>query len=134
MTRQGIVGTLALVLLLVVAGAWARPQETRQPKEPKSFASVGMKIKLDFSKEILGDLATADFEKISKNAKAMQGLNSVEQFARGDSPNYKTHLRVFQLATNELAAAAKEENLDRATLAYTQMTINCVTCHKEIRR
>jgi hypothetical protein len=28
---------------------------------------------------------------------------------------------------------AREENLDGATLAYVELTINCVACHRHVR-
>ena len=104
------------------------------PAEPRSFATVGMRIKLDFAKDILSGLATNDFKVIRENTKALQGMNAIEDFARGETPGYRSQLRLFRSATDELARAAEAESLDGATLAFTQMTISCVSCHKELRK
>jgi hypothetical protein len=42
-------------------------------------------------------------------------------------------LRLFEFADRELIRAAREENLYGATLAFTQLTISCVNCHKIVR-
>jgi hypothetical protein len=47
---------------------------------------------------------------------------------------YQTQLQVFRFASNELVRLAEEKNLDGASLAYTQMTISCVNCHKFLRQ
>ncbi|MCL6644623.1 MAG: hypothetical protein K6U88_06545, partial [Dehalococcoidia bacterium] len=36
-------------------------------------------------------------------------------------------------AVDAVSAAAKQKNLDGASLAYMQMTLNCVRCHKYLR-
>jgi hypothetical protein len=42
-------------------------------------------------------------------------------------------LTLFQTANRELIRAAENENLDGATLAYLQLTLSCVNCHKVVR-
>jgi len=39
----------------------------------------------------------------------------------------------FQRNTDELVKAAKQGNIDGATLAYVKLTMNCVQCHKYVR-
>lgn len=125
----GLIGVWGALTLGVKADDEDRPEAKK-----KTFASVGMRIKLDMAREILTGLTTDDFELVEKNARAMQGLNELEKFARSKTPGYETQLRIFRYATEELIEGAKEKNLDRSTLAYTQMTINCVNCHKQIRK
>jgi hypothetical protein len=48
------------------------------------------------------------------------------------SPEYATKSAELRVVANELAEAAKAENLDAATLAYVKMTMTCVDCHKHI--
>ena len=50
-----------------------------------------------------------------------------------DTPQYKGQLNAFWFANDALIQAADEKNLDAATLAYTQLTISCVNCHKQVR-
>lgn len=100
----------------------------------KHDPSFWMKKKLEFSQEILSGIATADFPKIGEHAKAMRGLNRIEKFSRGmGTPGYRTQLQTFEFANDELVRAAEEENVDAAALAFTQLTLSCVNCHKQLR-
>lgn len=102
--------------------------------EPKADEpSIWMKQKLAYSQRILNGLATEDYEMISENATAMKGLSRIEGFVRSKTEGYRTQLKTFEFATSELIRNSEQENLDGATLAFTQMTISCVNCHKELR-
>jgi hypothetical protein len=101
--------------------------------EPAQKSSLWMRQKLQASQAILGGLADADFESIGKNAQAMDLLTYLEKWARADTPGYRTQLRLFEFADRELIRAAREKNLDAAALAYTQLTISCVNCHRIVR-
>lgn len=104
-------------------------EQEQEPLEP----SIWMKKKLDYSQEILAGLATADFERIDKNAGLMKGLGKVEAFVRGRTPGYRAQYQIFQEATDELGRQAAKKNVDGAALAFTQLTISCVNCHKQLR-
>ena len=95
--------------------------------------SFWMEQKLRLSKELLVGLANADFESILRSAEIMRGLNRVEVFVRRKPEGYRDQLRFFNMANRSLRKAAQEENLEAATLAFNQMTISCVNCHKHLR-
>lgn len=42
-------------------------------------------------------------------------------------------LNDFEYANKSLVLASKEKNLDAATLAYMELTVSCVNCHKIVR-
>ena len=52
----------------------------------------------------------------------------METWVRGTA-EYRTQLRIFQNANEQLIRMADEEKLDGAALAYVQLTLNCVNCH-----
>ncbi len=120
---------IAGVLLAVCLCTAVRAEEKDEPKEP----SIWMKQKLKYSQEILNGLAREDFAQISDNALAMKGLNRIESFVRQKPANYRTQLKTFQFSVDELIRTSESDNLDGATLAFTQMTISCVNCHKTLR-
>ena len=95
--------------------------------------SFWMDQKLRLSKEILTALANADFEELGKNAEIMRGLNRVEKFVRRGPDGYRDQLRQFNMANNALIRASRTENLEAATLAFNQLTISCVSCHRHLR-
>ena len=96
-------------------------------------ASIWMKKKLDYSQNILNGLTTADFDKVIKNAEEMRRLSKIESFVRGGTPGYRAQLVLFEESADEIIRQAKKDNVEGATLAFTQLTISCVNCHKEIR-
>jgi len=49
------------------------------------------------------------------------------------TPRYANYSNEFQEIAEKLIKAAKEKNLDGATLAYLEMTSSCVKCHKHVR-
>ncbi len=126
MRRRIVVAVLAILLLPVALTA----EDGKEDNEP----SFWMKQKLKYAQEILNGLAQEDYELIAKNATAMQGLNKIEFFVRQKPEGYRTQLKSFQFSVNELVRNAEDENIDGATLAFTQMTISCVNCHKEVRK
>lgn len=111
----------------------AMGQDKKPPVEADSEPSIWMKKKMDYSKSILEGLAVGDFEKIAENAQAMQGLSKVEWFIRGQAPGYRTQLENFLDANKEIIKQAERDNLEGSTLAFTQLTISCVNCHKRLR-
>lgn len=121
--------------IVLVAGMLflAQTISADEPKATSDEPSVWMKMKLEYSKKIIEGLAAGDFDMIAKNASAMNGLNRIEDFVRGRTPGYRTQLRIFQHANEEIAAQAKSRNLEGVALAFNQLTMSCVSCHKQLR-
>jgi cytochrome c556 len=103
-----------------------------EPKE-KDQGSFWMQKKLEYSEKILAGLAKEDFEAIAANARSMNALNQMEKWVRAGLPEYRAQLRIFQNANEQLIGAADDRQLDGAALAYVQLTLSCVNCHKVVR-
>lgn len=141
------------ILLVVVAMGWitlvAQAQETAQPGKPKGKDQVKvdkipkvtqekpmsfwMEQKLDFSKSILESLTKGDFETLASDAEQMRLLGKIEGFVRRKNADYRTQLRTFDIANQELVRQAQRKNSEGATLAFNQLTTSCVACHLLIR-
>lgn len=119
----------ATVLLLGAGLAYA----TLGMAHTDTSSSNEMLKKLEYSKNILAGLTTQDFKAITKNAEALNELGK-RRWLENPSMEYRTQHQVFWFANEALLDAAKEENIDAATLAYTQMTFGCVNCHKVVRK
>lgn len=120
-----------LVFIMAMLGVHPTWGGGAQPKD--EAASVWMKQKLVASQNVLAGLTKADFDVIEKNAKSMIAVGYLEKWVRADKPGYKTMLADFDYANKSLALAAHERNLDRATIAYLQLTLSCVNCHTIVR-
>jgi len=122
---------LALVITLCVPtgqGAAEPPDKSAPQKEPSL-----MRQKLEYANRILTGIATEDFTTIRQNAEALQRLTRLKEFSPAKPTEYRAQLLIFDFATSELLRLSKEKNLDGAALAYTQLALSCVNCHKQLR-
>ncbi len=126
---------LLAATLVLLAGALepGRGQEPAKEKPEQGEPSYWMKKKLQYSEQILAGLAREDFEQIRTSAKAMNALSQIEKWVHLSRPDYRTLLSIFRDANENLIAEADQEDLDGATLAYMQLTLSCVNCHKIVR-
>jgi hypothetical protein len=120
---------LAGLLLASTASFAADPKA-----EPKADeASIWMKRKLEHSQKVFAALAAGDFEQIAASSKSLDTLNTLEKFIRGRNPEYRTQLEIFRYANQQILKQAEAKNLDGATLAFNQLTLSCVNCHRQLR-
>jgi hypothetical protein len=138
--RYGPAALLIAALTISVVttrGPQARAQrpEARgdDAEDPKDKASLWMKHKLVASQKILEGMTRGDYELIRKSAQGMQVMGYLEGWVRADMPGYKAQLQAFEYANGAIVRAAQDKNLDGVTIAYTQLTISCVQCHKLVR-
>lgn len=108
-------------------------QVSAADKEGEDKGSYWMQKKLEYSEKILAGLAKEDFDQIAKNARSMKALSQMEKWVRAGMPEYRAQLGIFQNANQQIIRMAEEDKLDGAALAFVQLTLSCVNCHKVIR-
>jgi len=121
------------LVLLVLAATLAGGLIASGNGQERSPLQKYMRQKLEHAKNVLEGLAVEDFALIAKNARAMRELSEDAQWRVSPNVNYLRLSAEFQDLAEEMAAKAKERNLDGATLAYVKLTMNCVKCHKLVR-
>lgn len=126
------VSTIAAAFSLAIILGTAAAQEPKKPVSPAT-SSIWMQQKLKATEGVLGGLTRADFDAITANAGSMLAVGYLEAFARADTPGYRELMADFRYANKALMLAGKEKNLDGATVAYVQLTLSCVNCHKIVR-
>jgi hypothetical protein len=92
-----------------------------------------MRPKLDHAKGVLEGLAIEDYAKIAKNAQALKELSEAAEWRVLPTVAYLRFSGEFQRLADELMTQAKRKDIEGATLAYVQLTINCVNCNKHLR-
>jgi hypothetical protein len=122
----------ALLLTIQSANAQAPPEKV-EAKASEKYSSGWMKLKLEYSQKLLAGIAKGDFDSIVQNAEGMRGLTMIEEFVRGRKPGYALQLDIFKDANSEMIKQAQQGNLEGTALAFTQLTLSCVNCHKRIR-
>lgn len=93
-----------------------------------------MRAKLYHSEKTLEGLATEDFTLIAKHSQAMSLLCQDEMWSVLRTPEYDQRSNEFRRSVDAITNAAREKDLDAATLAYVDTTMKCVSCHKYIRK
>lgn len=107
-------------------------QDASERPDPKTLVAF-MRLKLDHTQKIVEGLALEDFDLISKHAKEIGMLSKHEKWRVYQTPEYGIYSADFQRITDSLVKAADDENLDGAALAYVEMILSCVKCHKYTR-
>lgn len=92
-----------------------------------------MHQKLSLSQDVLEGLVTEDFEKIQKNAAAMLVLSKAEEWQVSNDMLYRQHSHEFQRVLKQMEKSAKDKSIDGSSLAFVQMTMNCIECHRFVR-
>lgn len=121
---------LGLVLGAVLLSGFAA---TRVPDDPKITTREVMKLKLESSQKVLEGIATENFATVSAHAQKLVALSQAAGWQARQSPEYKQFTVEFRRHAEALQKAAREENVDGASVAWFQLTISCVNCHRHIR-
>jgi len=113
---------------LVTAGL-VLPSGAQEPNKVSEF----MRAKLTHSQRVLEGLATEDFDLIAKHAQEMSLLSQASTWQVLQTAEYRDRSTEFRRAADAVGEAAKKKNLEAAALAYVDVTMKCVNCHKYVR-
>lgn len=120
-------------LLLAGTGADVRSQERPPERAPEVRDKNVMKFKLYYAQGALEAIATENYSLLATNAQKLGALTKQVSWRIRHTPEYERLTTDFRRQTDALAKAAKDKNVDAATVAYFQMTVSCVTCHRYLR-
>lgn len=120
-----------LVTLSVLLGAMLQSSASAQDGD-----KIGdfMRVKLIQSQKVLEGLVREDFDAITKHSQEMSLLSQATNWQVLQTPEYRERSTEFRRSVEALTEAGKKKNLEGAALAYVEVTMKCVTCHKYVRR
>lgn len=121
------------VLLLAIVAAVGTWVAIGQSQEPKKDRDPIMRKKLEHAQKVLEGIAVKDFDLIEKHADNLMILSKKAEWKVLPTPQYTLRSDEFRRNAEDLVKAAKDKNIDGAALAYVQMTMSCVNCHKHVR-
>jgi hypothetical protein len=104
-----------------------------EPQKKESDVKELMQQKLKHSQKILEAIATNDFDGLAKHADELIIISKEAEWRVIKTPRYEIYSNDFRRNAEALIQSAKEKNLDAAALAYVDLTLNCVKCHKHVR-
>ena len=128
--------TLVAVAVVVPAMSMSRPplaaQEPTVGDKPNDVA-IFMRAKLGHAQLVLAGLALADYDLIARGAHDLALASQASSWQVLQTEDYARQSREFRRACESLRFAAKDKNLDGAALAWMEVTLKCIQCHKYVR-
>jgi cytochrome c556 len=117
------------IVLIVVAGLGVTFAQSKRNRAAKEF----MRDKLELSQRVLEGLATEDYNLITAKGTRLSAMSKEADWRVFENPDYEQQSTIFRRQVDSLVKAARNKDLDAATLAYVRMTMSCVDCHKLVR-
>jgi hypothetical protein len=105
---------------------------SQEPQSQNSKVGI-MRMKLEPAKSILEGIAVGDFQSVRKNTEQIRLLTLDEKWMYVQSEKYREHTKNFERSLNLLKRMCDEKDMDGVTLAYMQVTMRCVECHRTLR-
>ncbi len=93
-----------------------------------------MRNKLDYAQKVLEGLTLQEFDLAVTNAVMLRDMSQTNVFSILKNVDYLASATNFTVAVDGLINAARSQDLERATEAYTRVTRSCVQCHERFRR
>ncbi len=107
-----------------------RPQDEQEPDpKPTNF----MAKKLDSARAIVSGLALENYDEINQAAQDLLILSHESDWNVIATESYLRMSSDFRGSVGRLQEAAQQKNVDSATVAFFEVTLNCVRCHKYVR-
>jgi hypothetical protein len=105
---------------------------SQEPQERGSKAGI-MRMKLEPAKSILEGIAMGDYQSVRKSTEQIRLLTLDEKWMYVQTEKYREHTKNFERSLNLLKRMCDEKDMDGVTLAYMQVTMRCVECHRTLR-
>jgi hypothetical protein len=124
--------SFAILFVGGLAAAAGHGDEPKKADEPNKTAQLMLK-KLKFSQKVLEGVAKGDFDAIEQNADELIQVSKQTEWNVVKTADYEMFSNQFRRTADNLIKSAKDKNIDGASLAYVDMTLVCVKCHKYVR-
>jgi hypothetical protein len=121
--------TVFLAFVALLAGI---PTLSGHDQEPTKVQQLMLK-KLEHAQKVLAGVATGDFKMMATNAEELMQISKLAEWRVVKTPRYELHSNEFRRAAESLIQEANNKNVDASALAYVEMTLACVKCHKYVR-
>lgn len=122
---------LLLLTVLLATAAWISVAlaQSKRIRANKEF----MRDKLELSQRLLEGLAIEDYNLLIARGTKLSAMSQEADWRVFENPDYDQQSSSFRRHVDSLVKAARDKDLDAATLAYVRVTMSCVDCHKLVR-
>jgi len=125
---------VATAAVVAVAAGFAVSRLTAADSAVQTDQVAGfMRAKLAHSQNVLEGLALEDYELIARGAHDLALASQASSWQVLQTEDYARQSAEFRRSCDSLRTAAKAKNLDGAALAWMEVTMKCVQCHKYVR-
>ena len=100
---------------------------------PADRVAVFMRAKLAHAEHVLEGLAVENYDLIERAAQELSLASLDSNWQVLQTEDYVRQSAEFRRSCDALKKAAQEKNLDGAALAWVDVTLKCVQCHKYVR-
>jgi hypothetical protein len=125
--------TYAFVLIQSLDGSNTEAEERQASFVHETVASTEMEKKVSSATKIVSGLARENYDLIREGASEWRQMSESAAWDRNRSSLYAMYSREFEQACERLILAAEQKQTERATFAYMQATVSCITCHAHVR-
>lgn len=102
-------------------------------KEEKPALSKFMRQKMQATNDIMEGLLLEDPKLINTAAKKLKEMSDAEHWRVSNDMMYRHHSEDFRSSVDKLIVASKGQSIDRAALAWFDVTLSCIDCHRFVR-
>lgn len=124
---------LFLAMGIGVCGGIVGAYHLHAQQQQRSQINAFMQRKLDLAKDMLEGLTTNNMNKVSQSAQGLNALSLESAWNVYTTEEYLDMSEDFRHSLSMVRNGAKTENVDRATLGYINMTVQCVECHRFLK-
>jgi hypothetical protein len=128
-----IIVTFTVAIVGPILRSPGQPPAKAPATRPPSDLDKLMQKKLQRAQKLLEGIAQNDLELVKDNAVELLTLSKMAEFRVLKTPQYELHANEFRRSLDEMLKGVKDRSIDSATLAYLDMTLACVRCHKHVR-
>ena len=93
-----------------------------------------MREKLEHTQKILEAVVTSDWSSLETHSRELERLTNDPRWMVLKYPEYAQHSAAFVRAVQALHTAAAQRDLEETPKAYTNLTLQCVACHRYLAR
>jgi hypothetical protein len=101
---------------------------------PNQILKNVMREKLVHAQKILEAVVTSDWAGLETHTRELEQLTKDARWTVLKYPEYARHSVAFVQSVQTLRTAAAQRDLDLTTRAYTDVTLQCVACHRYLAR
>lgn len=130
---RAAVGAVAAVVAAWSLGAGTAAEPPAGDVTAPDRVAGFMRAKLAHSADVLEGLSLADYDLIARGAQELSLVSQDAGWQVLQTEDYARQSVEFRRACDGLGRAARDRNLDAAVLAWMDVTMKCVQCHRYVR-